>query len=291
MRDAHEIIKCLSLGDAEIEYCEHGKGEPLLLVHAGGFADWFVPMAASQTLNDFRVIRIRRAGYGTNTPKRPLTLQDHASHIWALAEHLDIKTLHLVGHSSGGLISLQVASDHPELAGSLVLLEPAPCGPLQVPAFDEIGQRFVGPAMGAFAADNLEGAFDTFMRGVCGDGHRKVIEQSLGMPAYEQAVRESRFFFRDEVPAAMQWKFGAAEAARILQPVLIVEGGEGRKHGLLSQQVTELAMTLLPQAELAMIEGVNHLMPLQDPDAVGRIIAGFASRHPILSASAGQAVA
>jgi pimeloyl-ACP methyl ester carboxylesterase len=288
MREVHEIIKRLSFSDAEIEYCEHGDGEPLLLVHAGGFADWFVPMAASQMLNDFRVIRIRRAGYGTHAPKRPLTLQDHARHIRALAKHLDIKTLHLVGHSSGGLISLQVASDHPELTGSLVLLEPAPCGPLQVPAFDEIGQRFLGPAMGAFAADNLEGAFDTFMRGVCGDGHRKVIEQSLGTPAYEQAVRESRFFFRDEVPAAMQWKFEAAEAARIRQPVLIVEGGEGRKRGLLSQQVTERVMTLLPQAEFAMIEGVNHLMPLQDPDAVGRVIADFARRHPILRAGAGQ---
>ena len=291
MQDAHEIIKRLSLSDAEIEYCEHGRGEPLLLVHAGGFADWFVPMAASQTLNDFRVIRVRRAGYGTHAPKRHLTLQDHASHIRVLAEHLDIKMLHLVGHSSGGLISLQVASDHPELVGSLALLEPAPCGPLQVPAFAEIGEHFVGPAMEALAAGNLEGAFDTFMRGVCGNGHREVIEQSIGKPAYEQAVRESRFFFRDEVPAAMQWKFEAAEVARIRQPVLIVEGGEGRKLGLLSQQMTEVVMTLLPQAEFAMIEGVNHLMPLQDPDAVGRVIADFARRHPILRAGARQSVA
>jgi pimeloyl-ACP methyl ester carboxylesterase len=48
-------------------------------------------------------------------------------------------------------------------------------------------------------------------------------------------------------------------------------------------------MALLPQAEFAMIEGVNHLMPLQDPDAVARVIAAFARRHPILSARAGQA--
>jgi pimeloyl-ACP methyl ester carboxylesterase len=291
MQGAPEIMKCLSLGDAEIEYCEHGRGEPLLLVHAGVFADWFFPMATSETLNGFRIIRVRRAGYGPNAPKRPLTLQDHASHLWTLSQVLDIKTLHLVGHSSGGLIGLQLASDHPELVRSLILLEPAPCGPLQASAFAEIGERFVGPAMAALAAGNLEGAFDTFMRGVCGDAHREVIEQSLGKPGYEQAVRESRFFFHDEVPAAMQWRFGAAEAARIRQPVLIVEGGEGRKNGLLSQQVTELAMTLLPQAEFAMIEGVNHLMPLQNPDAVGLVIAGYARRHSILSAGAGQAMA
>ena len=86
----------------------------------------------------------------------------------------------------------------------------------------------------------------------------------MGKPAYEQAVRESRFFFRDECLPPCSGSLEQPKPLRILQPVLIVEGGEGRKHGLLSQQVTELAMTLLPQAEFAMIEGVNHLMPLQD---------------------------
>jgi pimeloyl-ACP methyl ester carboxylesterase len=143
--------------------------------------------------------------------------------------------------------------------------------------------------MGAFAAGDLLGAFDSFMRGVCGDQYRQVIEQSLGRVGYEQAVRESSFFFRDEVTAAMQWQFGPAEAARVRQPVLIVEGGDGRKLGLLSQQVTELAATLLPQAEIALIEGVNHMLPLQDPDALGKAVANFARRHPIRSTGAGHA--
>lgn len=288
MQSNTETMERVSLGHSEIEFSERGKGEPLLLVHAGVFADWFLPMAASESLDGFRIIRVRRAGYGPNAPKRPLTLQDHASHLAALSDLLGLKRVHLVGHSSGGLIGLQLASDHPELVHSLILLEPAPCGPLQAPAFAEIGERFVGPAMGAFASGNLEGAFDSFMRGVCGDAYRKVIEKSLGTGGYEQAVRQSNVFFRDEVPAAMQWRFGAREAARILQPVLIVEGGEGRKQGPLSQQVTELAQTLLPHAEVSLIAGVNHLLPLQNPDAVGRVVADFARRHPMLTADAGH---
>jgi hypothetical protein len=35
-----------------------------------------------------------------------------------------------------------------------------------LPAFADLGERFVGPAMGAFAAGNLQGAFNTFMQGV-----------------------------------------------------------------------------------------------------------------------------
>ena len=163
---------------------------------------------------------------------------------------------------------------------SLMLIEPAACGPFQVPAFAELGELFVGPAMSAFAAGDLPGAFDTFMRGVCGDQSREIIEHNLGRAGYEQAVRESSFFFRDEVPACMQWQFGST-AAVIRQPVLVLEGGDGRKAGLLSQQVTEVTTTLLPQAEVALIEGTNHMLPLQDPDALGEALARFVRRHPI----------
>ncbi len=53
-RYAMEVI---SFGDAEIAYSEHGVGEPILLVHAGVFGDWFLPWHASPTLESFRVIR------------------------------------------------------------------------------------------------------------------------------------------------------------------------------------------------------------------------------------------
>jgi len=265
---------------AEIEYSERGEGEPLLLVHAGVFADWFVPLAASQTLDGFRVVRVRRAGYGPNAPASPLTVQKHAGHLTALADYLELGAVHIVGHSSGALIALQMAADRPELVHSLMLIEPAACGPFQVPAFAELGERFVGPAMGAFAAGDLQGAFDTFMRGVCGERSREIIEQSLGRAGYEQAVRESSFFFRDEVPACLQWQLGSAASA-IRQPVLVLEGGDGRKGGLLSQQITEATTTLLPQAEVALIANTNHMLPLQDPDALGEALGSFVRRHPI----------
>lgn len=276
-----EKINVLKVGDAEIEYSVSGGGEPLLLVHAGVFADWFAPLAASPSLAGFSVIRVRRAGYGPNRPASPLTIRDHASHLKDLAEFLSIEKVHVVGHSSGALIALQLATDHYDLVHSLVLIEPAACGPFQAPAFTEVAANFVGPAMGAFAGGDLPTAFDSFMRGVCGEQHREVIESSLGEVGYKQAIRESRFFFKDEVPAAMQWQFGIAEAARVRQPVLVLEGEKGREYGLLSQQITELVCSLLPQAEVTLIPDTNHMLPLQDPNGLGDAITVFANRHPI----------
>ena len=47
-----------------------GEGEAVLLVHAGVFSSWFVPLANSRQLRDFRVIRMVRAGYGDGPPRR-----------------------------------------------------------------------------------------------------------------------------------------------------------------------------------------------------------------------------
>jgi pimeloyl-ACP methyl ester carboxylesterase len=185
----------------------------------------------------------------------------------------------VAGHSSGALIALQLAADEPDLVQSLVLIEPAPLGPFHVPAFAELGQRFVGPALASFSAGDVATATEKFMLGVCGADYRQVIDRSLGRGAYADVLRESPFFFKDEIPACMQWQFGTGDAARVRCPVLVVEGADGRRTGDLSQQVTESAMKLFPDAEVALIENTNHLLPLQDPEALARTMADFAGRH------------
>ena len=52
------------VGDAELAYWERGAGQTILLVHAGGFRDWFAPVFDEPALDGFRVVRMHRAGYG-----------------------------------------------------------------------------------------------------------------------------------------------------------------------------------------------------------------------------------
>ena len=108
---------------------------------------------------------------------------------------------------------LQLALDRPELVQTLILTEPAAGGGFAVPAAEELGRRFIGPAMEAFAAGDLDAAFDRFMRGVCGENYRSVLEQRLGSTAVDRALRQSAFFFRDEAPAVLESTFDAADAS------------------------------------------------------------------------------
>lgn len=258
-----------AFGQTGLEYVERGEGEPLFLVHAGGFADWFAPLSLNSSLDGFRVVRVRRAGYGSATPETSLSIAAHADHLSQLADLLHIEKVHLAGHSSGALIALSLAASQPDSVQTLTLIEPAACGPFQAPAIAEIGERFVGPATGYFAEGNTTAAFEFFMRGVCGEHYREVFERTLGVNGYSRAIAESAYFFRDEVPAAMQWQFGEEDARKVNCPVLLVEGAAGRHEGLLSQQGTELAIKLFPRSEVALVDGCNHMLPLQSP-GIGR---------------------
>jgi len=281
MSTPDETIHTLPIGAVELQYADQGTGVPLLLVHGGVFADWFSPLATSVALEGFRVIRVRRAGYGPVAPSEPISLRDHASHLAALLASLHMERVHVAGHSSGALISLQFATEYPALVQSLALIEPAPLGPFQVPAFAELSQRFIGPAMAAFAAADVPTATEHFLCGVGGEHYREVLDRRLGPHALERVREEARYFFGEEVPACLQWQFGPDDAARVRQPVLIVEGAAGRQEGPLSQQVTEAAVRLFPRAEVALIEAANHLVPLQEPEALGQVLAAFARRHPL----------
>src|SRR5712692_8445401 len=161
-----EGLQRLSVRDMELEFRDQGDGEPILLVHAGVFADWFVPVSASLALDGFRVLRVRRPGYGPTPPTRHLTIAAHGRVVAALADHLGLPKIHWVGHSSSCQMGLQLAIDRPDLVHSLILLEPAPTGGLRAPASEVLARQFVGPAAEAFSRGDVETALDTFMRGV-----------------------------------------------------------------------------------------------------------------------------
>ena len=271
-----EQWQTLPIHDVEIEFLDKGEGDAVFLVHAGVFSDWFRLVGQSREFDRYRVILLRRAGYGNLQPNRHITLEEHGHHAVALADHLGLNALHWVGHSSSCLIGLKLAMARPQLVASLSLIEPsAGAKGFDVPAsYDR--PDFVGPAMTAFNAGDLATAFDRFMRGVCSDDYREALEKSVGEAGLENAIRESAFFFRDEVRAVVEAQFESTDLARIKQPVLCLEGGsQPPRLALMARQVSARTAELLPQTQIVVIPGANHALPLQAPEAVAHEIATF----------------
>lgn len=186
------------LGNVELDYEVRGAGEPVVLMHAGVFADWFKPLLEEPALiGRYRVLRYHRVGYaGSSRVAGPVSIADQAAHLLALMRHLAIERAHIVGHSSSGNIALQLALDAPHVVQSVALLEPAL---LAVPSGPQVAKAVLVPALQRYGAGDKAGAVDTFMRGVSGPAYRAVLEQALP-GAFDQAVADADTFFSQELP-------------------------------------------------------------------------------------------
>jgi pimeloyl-ACP methyl ester carboxylesterase len=279
-------LKRAVLGGVELDYEVRGVGAPVVLVHAGVFADWFKPLLEQPALTGrYRVVRYHRVGYaGSSRVAGPVSIADQAGHLLALMRHLGIERAHVVGHSSSGNIALQLALDAPRTAQSLALLEPAL---LAVPSGPQVAKAVLVPALQRYSAGDKAGAVDTFMRGVSGPAYRAVLEQAFP-GAFDQAVADADTFFGQELPALRQWSFSREEASRITQPVLAVLGdrsdavrpaGEGGAHVFRERQ--ELLLAWLPNVEPFILPDATHLLHVQNPRGMAEGLAAFFARHPL----------
>jgi pimeloyl-ACP methyl ester carboxylesterase len=267
-----------TLEGIELEYESRGAGEPVVLIHPGHFADWLTPLLEEPALTArYRVLSYHRIGcVGSSPLAGPVSLAQQAAHCRALMRHLGIEQAHVVGHSSGGNIALQLALDAPDAVHSLALLEPALMG---VPSA-QTSRAFLGTAIQLCRAGDKAGAVDTFLRGVCGPGYRAVLEQALP-GAFDQHVADADTFFGQELPALQQWSFTPEDARRITQPVLAVIGAQSQARDPIQGERQALLLAWLPHVEPFALPDATHLLQLENPRGMAEGLAAFFARHAL----------
>jgi pimeloyl-ACP methyl ester carboxylesterase len=117
-------VHLVTSGDVALAYDDADVGEPVHFVHGAFIADAFRPLFSEPALAGHRLIAYHRRGYGASDPApASMTLEEHADDCRAVLLHAGVSRAHVVGHSFGALVALQLALDAPDLVGTLTLLE------------------------------------------------------------------------------------------------------------------------------------------------------------------------
>jgi len=123
------LLRFVEAGGIATRVYESGEGEPLVLVHGGGFGSLYSLDGWSLNLRPlaerFRVVTFDKLGQGhTGNPESDAgyTFERLLAHSVVLLERLALGPAHLVGHSMGALLAARIAFARPELVRTLTIV-------------------------------------------------------------------------------------------------------------------------------------------------------------------------
>lgn len=226
-----------------------GAGEPLVLIHGGATTgeSWAaqVPALAER----YRVFVPDRRGHGrTPDAEGPATMDGYAADLIAFMTALNLGTAYVVGWSDGGKVAVRVAMSRPDLVRKLVMIGTELTRAGGTPANDRLMTTPEGLA-------RLEAIAKADYERLSPDG-----------PEHFGVVFAKWTRMWSSIP-----DIEPAELEHLPMPVLLMQGDDDCVR---IEHNVDLARAI-PDAQLAVIPGGSHAVPLEKPDLVNRLLLDF----------------
>lgn len=289
--------------DGPVHLVDHGgAGRPILLVHGlgGSHVNWTAvadPLTAHGSVRAIDLI-----GFGQTPPagRSSAVSAQRDLIIDYLRNHADAPAV-LVGNSMGGLISIMVARDAPELVESLVLVDPAL--PVVRPHVDAaVLRRIALPLVPGFgprslrmdyghASDDPEQFVDQTLKVVCADPTRvppSVRAQMVEMARLRATMPWAGDAFVDAARSiftiVVRGRTFARRIRSIAVPALIVHGDEDR---LVDVASAKWLARQRPNWQLEVFEGVGHTPQIEVPERFLDVVGDWLADDANANAKAG----
>ena len=254
-----------------LHYLEMGEGDPVLLVH-GSLCDcryWkpqMAPLARGR-----RVIAVSLRHYWPSNSQADdgsFSVEQHAEDLASLIQAKGLPFAHVVGHSRGGRVALELALRHPGLVRSMVLADPGVhfADEGAVPA----RSTFVTEATDRVKAGDIEGGLGLFVDSVNGENTWARMVEGFRNMARENAHTLPGQAIEPRVSLSEDRLRGASA------PALLIGGAASpARYG----QVLDRLASALPNSERLTIQGAAHGMNLAKPHSFNTALIKFLDHH------------
>ncbi|NYT10945.1 MAG: alpha/beta hydrolase [Methanomassiliicoccales archaeon] len=236
----------------------HGNGEPLVLMHGAWATIESLAFQVGPLSERFKVILVERRGHG-RTPDTPgkFTYMQGAEDMKSVMEHLGVRRAHIVGWSDGGVIGLLMARHYSKCVSRFVCIS----GSYHYRGYTRAFARSFEDS----TSESLDPRIGQVYRWTSPDGPEHfpiVFEKIKGMSSSHP-------------------RYPKRELETIRVPTLIMSGDAD----IVSLEHSVNFFKGLPCAQLSIVPGTTHMLPMERPGLVNSQIAQFLEAESIERAS------
>tara|TARA_R110002096_G_scaffold424348_1_gene632205 strand:+ start:14747 stop:15574 length:828 start_codon:yes stop_codon:yes gene_type:complete len=268
-------ITCVGL---RTHYIEAGTGFPVVLVHGGGagadaIGNWETTI--EELSGKYHLFAPDMVGFGgTEVPRSEdygFSQEERETHLEAFIEELNVGKVILVGNSMGGLTSLGVARNRPDLVEKLVLMGSAGIQAEFSPQLRSIVEY-------DFSPEGMERIVEALT------GPDFVASKELVDYRYKLTIGEQARFAYDRIVAWMKHNGGLHVnedlIARVTVPTLVMAG----KNDLVVPLSSAYRfLELIPQSWGVIMPSCGHWPMIEHPKEFSAIVEKFIERKEYLS--------
>lgn len=255
----------VEVNGASLHVEERGQGDPLVLIQPGLVSSAVYAGLAARLAERFHVVTFDTRGHGRSTnPSGELSYELITADTVALIAALGLERPFVGGWSDGGQVALEIGVRYPGLARALFI------GAASLELHTEVAHAMVRTVFqlrpdgtvdfDAFAASEMAQMMLPMLRQLHPNGE-----------AHWQAVLQRS--------ATMWLAYGGLtheQVAGITEPALVAVGDRDE---LIPVEMGVQTYHWLPNADLAILPGADHMHPIFDPALLAQTLTGFLARH------------
>jgi pimeloyl-ACP methyl ester carboxylesterase len=239
---------------------DDGARPALVLIHGAGGTHLYWPSDVRR-IPGYRILAPDLPGHGKSGGRGLQTIDGYVAAVLAWMQAIDLHRAVFVGHSMGSAIALRLAIEHREHVLALGLLG--------------AGARLrVDPEILRYTASEttFEGAVDL------------IVGSAFSQHAPERLVALARERMAETRPSVLHGDYFACDAfdemtriSTITQPTIVIGGADDR---LTPPRYAQFLADEIPKAELHLLPDAGHMVMLEKPGEVARLLNLFMDGMP-----------
>ncbi len=248
---------------AGFEYFESGEGKPILLLHGIGTTLEIFKNQVDKIPG--RLIAVNLPGYGNSDGLKHFTFENIYCRLKEFTSCLGLNEFSLMGHSLGGMLSIDFVCRDFNSIEKLYLIGTTP---------------FFGSKSGSFEKEFLKARLDPIrqgksMRKIANDSIKKLTGPNVSPELLTSLEEQMSSLTPQTWEASVRSLIGfnrKRELLSITKPCCIISGEYDKN----APPRTMQAMSkMLPNSSYYLMEGVGHMMQFEAPELFNKIICEF----------------